>query len=175
MVTSYFFRIAGPAAYSCLLVIGTVRILLDLFPYQFHSLNHRIYSFILILFIVGIPGCEILFQFLTCDLACDSSINDIFSALYDFQLDFQICPSYVSPVTIITLMLTYGTILFQEFKRRNNNSVEPHRHVVRAHQQQQKIQNGIPLQTVYSVGHLIEGSGLSPQQVFKLATLANFF
>ena len=50
---------------------------------------------------------------------CGSTVNDTLYGLYGEKLEVELChPSYIRPITVISLIFTYGVILYKEFRRR---------------------------------------------------------
>jgi hypothetical protein len=159
----FFFRIAGLATFTCLFFLGLVRIILDIFPYQFHALNHNVLLGILLPFILGVPFSEISFQFLTCGHACDSVIKHRLVGLYQANFDLKDCATtLVWPILLCLIAITYAFVICLEYKRKRN-IVQPIHSVGRPQHQLQL--NGRPIAGVDSVSGQIEQSRNSLPQV----------
>ena len=117
------FRLSGMVIYVCLLFVGLMRIILGLFPFRFHTLNHRALSSALIFFLTALPLVDTMVRFATCGHPCDANANVIIYGIYERNISVEKCKNapYFLAFVVPSLILVYGIILFLEFYRKHTN------------------------------------------------------
>jgi hypothetical protein len=149
--------------YTCLFFMGLVRIVLEIFPYQFHTLNHRVLACILLPLIFCFSMGEVFLQVTTCGYACDSTVNSFLFGLYKENMDLKTCSSfYFRPSVVCALSITYLVILSLEYKRRKV-MIQPSGLVDQHWLQPQR--NRVPNEEVYFVSGRMEERNTPPCQV----------
>ena len=76
----------GNSLLICLYCLSLVRLEISLRPFSFKNHNHRLFSILFILFILGVPAMEVLVRMMVEGHACDRDSGLLVIGLYQQEL-----------------------------------------------------------------------------------------